>query len=87
MTCKPTAIERAYVAQGYKPPCEWHTIHMARAEHGISERYVPLGNAPDCTAWGTPYVNGVPMLQPHELARREWIEEERNAHRNEWRNQ
>jgi hypothetical protein len=67
----PTAIERAYLEQGYELPrgYTWFMVHEARRSYEIGEIYVPVARVPGaCVAWGVPHVEidgrPVPMKRP-----------------------
>ena len=59
-----TAIEAAFVAQGYVLPAEWtwERVREARERYDIRAYLVPLVCAAGVVAWGVPMVDGRPLL-------------------------
>ena len=59
----PTAIEQAYLDQGYVllEPLTWEQVAERRARWQIDPIYVPVAIAPGCLAWGVPFVDGKPL--------------------------
>ena len=62
----PTAIEQAYLDQGYLLPAllTWEQVAERRASWRIEPIYVPLAFAPGCLAWGVPFIDGKPLAHP-----------------------
>lgn len=62
----PTAIERAYLGQGYALPegLTWETVSERRARWGIRDILVPVAVAPGCLGWAVPHIGGVPLKHP-----------------------
>lgn len=62
----PTAIERAYLDQGYALPegLSWDKVAERRERWDIPDIFVPLAVAPGCLGWGVPHVGGVPLKHP-----------------------
>jgi hypothetical protein len=62
----PTAIEQAYLDQGYvlPAPLTWGDVAERRVRWTIAPIHVPLAFAPGCLSWGVPVVNGKPRRHP-----------------------
>lgn len=60
----PTAIERAYLEQGYSLPAglSWTDVAEHRARWTIDPIFVPVARVPGaCIGWGVPFLDGVPL--------------------------
>ena len=62
----PTAIEQAYLDQGYvlPEPLTWEQVAERRTRWRIDPIYVPVAIAPGCLAWGVPFIDGKPLEHP-----------------------
>jgi len=59
-----TAIESAFVAQGYSLPAgwTWERVRQVREQYDIRAYLVPVASAGGVVAWGVPMVDGRPLL-------------------------
>lgn len=59
----PSAIEQAYVEQGYRHPGElnWDAVERHRAAWDIDPILVPVAVGPGCIGWGVPFIDGKPL--------------------------
>lgn len=62
-----SAIERAYLEQGYSLPASltWTEVAEQRARWDIDPIFVPVALVPGaCIGWGVPFLDGVPPKHP-----------------------
>jgi hypothetical protein len=62
----PSAIEQAYVEQGYRLPGKltWDDVERHRTAWDIDAILVPVAVGPGCIGWGVPFIDDTPLTHP-----------------------